>query len=158
MVELSQPYVTTGKTIALTIRTFVSRVMCLLFNTLWVCHCFPAKKQMSSDLMAAVTICSDFGAQEEEISHYFHLSLFFLPCSNGAKCHNLSFFLILVLSQFFHCPLSPSSRDSWVPLRFLPLEWYHPHIWSFWCFPHLSWFWFITHPVQHFSWCAPRIG
>ena len=34
MVQLSQPYVTTGKTIALTILTFVSRVMSLLFNTL----------------------------------------------------------------------------------------------------------------------------
>ena len=33
MVQLSQPYVTTGKTIALTILTFVSRVMSLLFNT-----------------------------------------------------------------------------------------------------------------------------
>ena len=36
-VQLSQPYMTTGKTIALTIRTFVGRVMCLLFNTLsWI--------------------------------------------------------------------------------------------------------------------------
>ena len=34
MVQFSQPYVTTGKTIALTIRTFVSRVMSLLFNML----------------------------------------------------------------------------------------------------------------------------
>ena len=35
MVQFSQPYVTTGKTIALTIRTFVGRViMFLLFNTL----------------------------------------------------------------------------------------------------------------------------
>ena len=33
-VQLSQPYVTTGKTIALTIQTFVSRVMSPLFNTL----------------------------------------------------------------------------------------------------------------------------
>ena len=33
-VQLSQPYMTTGKTIALTIQTFVSRVMSLLFNTL----------------------------------------------------------------------------------------------------------------------------
>ena len=32
-----------------------------------VCHCFPSKKQSSSDFMAAVTIYSDFGAQEEEI-------------------------------------------------------------------------------------------
>ena len=33
-VQLSQSYVTTGKTIALTIRTFVGRVISLLFNTL----------------------------------------------------------------------------------------------------------------------------
>ena len=34
MVQLSHPYVTTGKTIALTRRTFVSKVMSLLFNML----------------------------------------------------------------------------------------------------------------------------
>ena len=34
MVQLSQPYMTTGKTIALTIWTFVSRAMSLLVNTL----------------------------------------------------------------------------------------------------------------------------
>ena len=33
-VQLSHPYVTTGKTIALTIRTFVGKVMSLLFNML----------------------------------------------------------------------------------------------------------------------------
>ena len=34
MVQLSQPYMTTGNTIALTIGTFVDRVMFLLFTTL----------------------------------------------------------------------------------------------------------------------------
>ena len=33
-VQLSQPYVTTGKTMALIIQTFVNRVMSLIFNTL----------------------------------------------------------------------------------------------------------------------------
>ena len=33
MVQLSHPYMTTGKTIALTIRTFASKVMSLFFNT-----------------------------------------------------------------------------------------------------------------------------
>ena len=32
MVQLSHPYMTTGKTIALTIRTFVGKVISLLFN------------------------------------------------------------------------------------------------------------------------------
>ena len=34
VVQLSHPYMTIGKTIALTSRTFVSKVMCLLFNML----------------------------------------------------------------------------------------------------------------------------
>ena len=34
MVQLSHPYMTTGKTIALTIRIFVGKVMSLLFNML----------------------------------------------------------------------------------------------------------------------------
>ena len=34
MVQLSHPYMTTGKTIALTIQTFVGKVMSLLFNML----------------------------------------------------------------------------------------------------------------------------
>ena len=34
MVQLSHPYMTTGKTIALTLRTFVGKVMSLLFNML----------------------------------------------------------------------------------------------------------------------------
>ena len=36
IVQLSHPYMTTGKTIALTIQTFVSKLMSLLFNTLRV--------------------------------------------------------------------------------------------------------------------------
>ena len=34
MVQLSYPYMTTGKTIALTLWTFVGKVMSLLFNML----------------------------------------------------------------------------------------------------------------------------
>jgi len=34
MVQLSHPYMTTGKTIALTIWTFIGRVMSLFLNTL----------------------------------------------------------------------------------------------------------------------------
>ena len=35
MVQLSHPYMTTRKTIALTLSTFVGKVMSLLFNILW---------------------------------------------------------------------------------------------------------------------------
>ena len=59
--------------------------------TVWVWHSFSAKKQSPSDIMAAVTIHSDFRAQEETC-HYFHLPLFYLPLSNGAACQDFSFF------------------------------------------------------------------
>ena len=48
-------------------------------HAVWVCHGFPAKKQSSSDFMAAVTICSDFRAEEEEICHNFHHFPFYFP-------------------------------------------------------------------------------
>jgi len=58
-VQLSQPYMTTGKTIALTICTFVSRVMSLLFNTLSrFVIAFLTRSKHPSDFTAAVTICS----------------------------------------------------------------------------------------------------
>ena len=43
MVQLSHPYVTTGKTIALTMWTFVNKIMSLLFHTL-VCYGSPSKE------------------------------------------------------------------------------------------------------------------
>ena len=41
IVQLSHPYMTTGKTIALTRRTFVGKIKSLLFNMLSVGHNFP---------------------------------------------------------------------------------------------------------------------
>ena len=67
---------TTGKTIALTIWTFAGKVMSLLFNMLprFVLRSFSSKEQASFNFMAAVTIWSDFGAQENKICHYLHFS------------------------------------------------------------------------------------
>ena len=62
IVQLSHPYMTTGKTIALTKWTFLCKVTSLLFNMLsWLVITFlPRSKCLN--FMAAVTICSDFGA------------------------------------------------------------------------------------------------
>ena len=65
MIPHSHPYMTTGKTIALTIRTFVGKVMSLLFNILsMLVIVFLLKNKQSFNFMVAVSICSDFGAQE----------------------------------------------------------------------------------------------
>ena len=56
MVQLAQPYVTAGKTIALAIQTFVGKVTFLLFYTLSsFVNTFLLKKQLSSDFTGAVT-------------------------------------------------------------------------------------------------------
>ena len=48
MVQLSHPYMTRGKTVALTMGIFVSKVMSLLFNMpVYVCHSFSSKEQVS---------------------------------------------------------------------------------------------------------------
>ena len=62
MVQFSHPCMTTEKTIALTIWTFVSKVMSLLFNMLSSFYSFSSKEQASFNFMVAVTVCSDFGA------------------------------------------------------------------------------------------------
>ena len=60
MVQLSQRYVTTGKTIALTRWTFIGKVMSLLFKfAVQVCYSLPSKKQGSSNFMATVTVCRE---------------------------------------------------------------------------------------------------
>ena len=41
--------------------------------------------------MAAVTICSDLGAQENKVCHYFHFFPIYLPSGGVTKCHDLSF-------------------------------------------------------------------
>ena len=73
IVQLSHPYMTTGKTIAFTRWTLVGKVMSLLFNMLsMLVITFLPKQQVSFNFMAAVTICSDFGAQGNKVCHCFH--------------------------------------------------------------------------------------
>ena len=63
------------KTIALTIQTFVGKVMSLLFNILprLVIAFLPGGKRLT--FLAAVTVHSDFGAQENKVtvSTFSHL-------------------------------------------------------------------------------------
>ena len=79
IVQLSHPYITIGKTTALTKQTFVSKVMPLFFDMLprFVIGFLPRSKRLN--FMTAVTVCRDFGAQENEICHCFHFFSFYLP-------------------------------------------------------------------------------
>ena len=76
IVQLSHPYVTTEKTTALT--DLCQQVMSLLFNMLsrLVITFLPRSKCLN--FMAAVTICSDFGAPQNKVYHCFHCFLIYL--------------------------------------------------------------------------------
>ena len=72
IVQLSHPYMTPGKTIALTRLNFIGKVMSLLFNMLpGLVITFPPRSKCLN-FMAAVTTCSDFGAPQNKVSHCFH--------------------------------------------------------------------------------------
>ena len=49
--------------------------------------------------MAAVTICSDLGAQKNKVWHCFHCFPIYLPWSNGTGCHDLSFLNVELWAQ-----------------------------------------------------------
>ena len=86
IVQVSHPYMTTGKTAALTIWTFVGKVLSLLFNMLSTLVITFSKEQVFFNFIAAVTICRDSGAQNTVC----HCVPIYLPWSDGTGGHDLS--------------------------------------------------------------------
>ena len=72
-VQLSHPYMTTGKTMALTRRTFVGKVMSLLFNILsrFVITFLPWSKRLFISWLQSPSAVI-FGAPKNKVSHCFH--------------------------------------------------------------------------------------
>ena len=72
--------------------------------------------------MAAITICTDFGAQENEVSHCFHCFPIYFPWSDGTRCHDLSFLNVVKapISWYFcryHHPYTRKWRGTKKPLN-----------------------------------------
>ena len=128
MVQHSHLNVFPGKTIALTIWTFVCKVMSLLFNTLsWSAVTFlPRSKCL---LISWLHLPSTVILEPKKMM-FLTVSIVYT-----SVCHEVmgSDAMILVFwmstsKPGFHSPLSPSSRHSLVPHCFLPLGWCHLHI------------------------------
>ena len=88
MVQLSHPYVTTGKYIALTRRTFVSKVMSLLLNILsrLIIAFLPRSKHLLISWLQSPSVVI-LEPNKTSLSLFPHL----FPWSNGARCHDLHF-------------------------------------------------------------------
>ena len=80
IVQLSHPYMTTGKPIALTRPTFVGKVMSLLFNMLsrLVITFLPRSKHILISWLQSPSAVI-FGAQKNKVSHCFHCFPIYLP-------------------------------------------------------------------------------
>ena len=108
------PYMITRKTIALTIQTFVCKVMFLLFNMLsrFVIAFLPRNKCLFiSWLQSLSTVILEPKKIKSVTVSIF--SLIYLPWRDETGCDAITLvFLMLSLNQLFHSPFSPSSRDS----------------------------------------------
>ena len=93
-VQLSHPYMTTGKTIALTTWTFVGKVISLLFNMLskLIIVFLPRSKfLLISWLQSTSAVILEHPLPQSKVSHCFHCFPIYLPWSDGTSCHDLSF-------------------------------------------------------------------
>ena len=94
IIQLSYPYMTTGKTIALIIWAFVSKVMSLLFNMLskFVIGFLPRSKHLLiSWLKSPSAVILE---PKKKICHCFHCFPIYFPWSDGTSCHSVHFFNI----------------------------------------------------------------
>ena len=91
IVQLSHPYVTTGKTIALTRWTFVGKVMSLLFSMLsrLVIIFLPRCRYLLFSWLQSLSAM--ILEPQKIVSHCFHCFPIYLPWSDGTRCHDISF-------------------------------------------------------------------
>ena len=120
IVQLSHPYVTIGKTIALTRCTFVGKMMSLIFNTMFkfIKDFLPRSKHLLISWLQSPPAVMLESKKIKSLS---------VSTVSPSICHEvmgLDAMIVVLeccsLSQIFHSPLSPSSRGSLVPLHFLP--------------------------------------
>ena len=92
IVQLSHPYITTGKTIALARQTFIGKVMSLLFNVLFrlVIDFLPKSRHL---LISWLQLPSAVILKPWKIKscHCFCCLPICLPWSDGTGCHDLRF-------------------------------------------------------------------
>ena len=151
MVQLSHSYMISGKTIVLTLQTFVSKVMSLLFSMLSTIAIvfLPRSKYLLISWLQSPSTVEPQKIKPATIST-FSASICHEVMEPDAK---ILVFECWVLSQLFHSPLSPSSRSPLVSLHFLPLDWHHLNVWGCCYVSQQSWFQLVIHPAWHFAWC-----
>ena len=154
IVQLSHPYMTAGKTIALTRWTFVGKVISLLFNMLsrLVITVLPRSKCL---LISWLQLPSTLILELQKLK-----SVTVSQCI----CHELmgpdAMILVFWMSSFK--PAFSLSSFTFIKRLFISslsaIRVVYLHIWGCWYFSRQSWFQLVLLPVQHFSWGTLHIS
>ena len=140
---------------ALTRWTFVGKVMSLLLNMLYRFVTALLERSKCLLISRVQSLSAVILEPKKIISVTASTFPLLFAMKWGTGCHDLVF-ECWVLSQLFHSPFPPSSRGSLVLFHFLPLAWYHLHIWGCWYFSQQTGFQLMTHPTKPFRWCTPH--
>ena len=92
--QLSHPYMTTGKTTALTRWTFVGKVTSLLFNMLsWLVITFLAKSKCLLISWLQSPSAVNLESPKNKVCHCFYCFPIYFPWIDGIRCHDLFWML-----------------------------------------------------------------
>ena len=158
-VQLSHPYMTTGKTIARTRWTFVDKVMSLLFNMLsrLVITFLPRSKSL---LISWLQSPSAVILEPQKIKVWQKIKSDTISTVSPSISHEVMGpdAMILVFWIVSFKPTFSLSSFTFINMLFSfsslsDMQWCHPHIWG-WYFSQQSWFQLVRHPAWHFTWCA----
>jgi len=158
IVQLSHPYMTTGKTIALTIWTYASKVMSLLFNMPYrlIIAFLPRSKHLLISWLQSpsVVILEPKKIKSVPVSIVFpsichevmepHAMILVFWMLNFKPAFSLSSFTF-IKRVFSSSLLSAIRVVSSAYLRLLIFSWQ-------------SWFQLVLLPAQHFSWCTLHLS
>ena len=148
------PYLTTGNSKLLTIRTFVGKVMSLLFNILsrLVIAFLPRSKHL---LISWLQSTSAVILETKKIKPAT------VSIVSPSVCHKVMkrdamilAFWILSFKSTFSLSSFTFINSFFTSSSFSAIGWCHLHIWGYCYFSRQSWFQLVLHPAWHFPWCT----
>ena len=138
-VQISYPCMTSGKTIASTIWTFVGKEMSLLLNSLsmFAIVFLPRSKCLLISWLQSLStvILGPKKIKSVTASTFFP---FYFPWSDGTRCHDLSFLTLSFKPGFSLCSFTFIKR-LFSSSSLSAIEWYHLHMLGWWYFSQQTW-------------------
>ena len=154
MVQLLQLYMTTGKTISLTIWTFVGKALSLLFNTLYrfIIAFLPRRKLLLISWLQSPSAVILEPKKMKSVTIFIFFSNFFIFYEMMGLDAMVFAFWMLSFKPAFSLSSFTFIKRFFSSSLLCAIRGCHLHIWGHWYF---SWqFQLVLHPTWHFAWCT----